>query len=240
MATEPVGFTEVVTHDPREASGARSGALAMLPLLAAYVPFALVVGSVVAAHGSRVAGWAGSVLIFGGSAHLAAIRTLDTAGPVAAVLTGLLVNARVLVYSAALARRWRGQPRWFRVAAAGLIIDPTWAAAEHDAAQSTDPRRQRHFFLAAGLTLGAGWSAAIALGALMGTRLDGLDLDIAIPLCLLGLIGPALRADGARPVIVAAASVALLTAGWPDGTGLFAAVAAGCAAGLASDRRSGP
>jgi predicted branched-subunit amino acid permease len=38
------------------------------------------------------------------------MRTLDDAGAVAAILTGLLINARLLVYSASLARRWAGQP----------------------------------------------------------------------------------------------------------------------------------
>ena len=219
-------------------SGARSGALAMLPMLAGYMPFALVIGSAIAAHGSPVAGWAGSWLIFGGSAHLAAIRTLDQAGAVAAILTGLLINARLLVYSTSLARLWRGQPRWFRVAAAGMIIDPTWAASEQHAAQCADPRERRRYFLAAGLTLGAGWSGAMALGAAIGARLDWLHLEIAIPLCLLGLVGPGLREPSARSVIVVAASVALLTASWPAGTGLLAAVAAGCATGLARDKRS--
>ncbi len=124
-------------------------------------------------HGAPVAGWAGSWLIYGGSAHLAALQTLDQSGAAAAILTGLLVNARLVVYSAALARRWPDQPRWFRFAAAGLIIDPTWAVAERHAESSADPAAQRRYFLAAGLTLGVGWSAAIAAGALLGARLDG-------------------------------------------------------------------
>ena len=60
----------------------------MVPLLVAYMPFALVIGATAAEHGSPVAGWAGSWLIYGGSAHLAAIRTLDEAGPVMAIITG--------------------------------------------------------------------------------------------------------------------------------------------------------
>src|SRR3954469_180799 len=108
----------------RSAAAARRGVLAMLPLLTGYVPFALVIGSVCAQHGAPLAGWTGSLLIFGGSAHLAAIRTLDSSGVAAAIFTGLLINARLMVYSASLARRWAGQPRWFRIAAAGLIIDP--------------------------------------------------------------------------------------------------------------------
>src|SRR4051794_31190895 len=64
---------EMETHPP---PGARAGALAMLTLLTAYVPFAFVIGSVAARQASPVAGWAGSWLIYGGSAHLAAMRTL--------------------------------------------------------------------------------------------------------------------------------------------------------------------
>lgn len=236
-AVIPTRIESSATTSVPSRSASRDGALAMLPLVAAYAPFALVVGSAVAAHGSPVAGWTGSWLIYGGSAHLATLRTLDDAGAVAAILTGLLVNARLLVYSASLARRWGAQPRWFRVVAAGMIIDPTWAAAERYADHCNDPRRQRQFFIAAGLTLGAGWSAAIAVGALMGARLDGLDLEIVIPLCLLGLVGAGLRASGARSVIVVAAVAALITTSWPAGTGTLVAVIAGCAAGLASDRR---
>jgi predicted branched-subunit amino acid permease len=230
--------TPVVSTQSDVRSAARSGALAMLPLLASYIPFALVIGSTAADHGAALAGWAGSLLIFGGSAHLAAIRTLDQGGPLAAILTGLLVNARLLVYSTSLARRWSEQPRWFRLAAAGLIIDPTWVAAERHAGRCPDLHQQRRYFLAAGLTLGAGWSGAMALGALMGARLDWLDLQIFIPLCLLGLVGAGLRAAGARSVMVVAAAVALLTASWPAGTGLLAAIVAGCAIGLANDKRS--
>jgi predicted branched-subunit amino acid permease len=218
-------------------SAARQGVQAVLPLLAAYVPFALVVGTVAAANGPALAGWAGSWLIFGGSAQLATMRTFGTAGPVAAILTGLLVNARLLAYSASLARRWGRQPRWFRVVAAAMVIDPTWAVAEHHAQQTADERDQRRHFLAAGLTLGSGWSLAVGAGALLGTRLDWLDLRIAVPLCLLALVGPQLRATADRPVIVTAAVVALVTAGWPSGTGLLAAIGAGCAAGLAARSR---
>lgn len=215
-----------------------AGALAMLPLIAAYAPFAVVIGAAVADHGAVLAGWAGSWLVFGGRAHLATIRTLDDAGPVIAIFTGLLINARLVVYSASLAGRWPQQPRWFRIAAAGLIIDPTWAAAERHAEQCDDLAQQRRYFIAAGLTLGCGWSGAIAAGALAGARLAWLDLDIVVPLCLLGLIGSALRTGGARSVIVVAALVAVLTVHLPAGSGLLLAIVAGTSVGVLHDRRS--
>ena len=142
--------------DVASPSATGAGILAMLPMIVAYAPFALVIGAAVAQHGAPLAGWAGSWLIFGGSAHLATIRTLDDAGAGIAILTGLLINSRLVVYSASLARRWPEQPMWFRVAAAALIIDPTWAAAERHADQCTDVVQQRRYFLAAGLTSVAG------------------------------------------------------------------------------------
>jgi predicted branched-subunit amino acid permease len=212
----------------------------MLPLVIGYMPFALVIGSAAADHGASVAGWAGSWLIFGGSAQLAAIRTVDDAGAAAAILTALLIHARLVVYSTSLAQRWSGQPRRFRLAAAALIIDPTWAVADQHAESCSDARAQRRFFFGAALTLGGAWSAAMAVGVMLGTRLDSVDLQIAVPLCLIGLIAGGLRDGGTRAVIVVAATTALLTAGWPSGTGLLAAVAAGCAVGIANDRRVRP
>ena len=232
------GMTDCETPS-RVTSPARRGALTMLPLLVGYAPFALVIGSAVADHGQPVAGWAGSWIIFGGSAQLAAIRTLDEAGAVAAILTALLIHARLVVYSTSMAQHWAGQPRWFRVTAAALIIDPTWAVAEQHAATSTDAREQRRFFFGAALTLGAGWSAAMAAGILLGARLDWLDLQIAVPLCLLAIVGGSLRTGGTRVVIAAAALTAFLTSGWPSGTGLLAAVAVGSLVGVANDRRRG-
>ena len=103
-----------------------------------------------------------------------------------------------------------GAAAWFRLAAAGLIIDPTWAVGRARTRRgATDLREQRGYFIAAGLTLGIGWSTAIAVGALIGARLDAVDLQIAIPLCLLGLVGAGLRRAGARSVIVVAAVVGL-------------------------------
>ncbi len=220
-----------------ERSAVRAGVLTMLPLLVAFIPFALVIGSAAADHGDPLAGWAGSWLILGGSAHLAAIRTIDSAGAIAAIFTGLLINARLIVFSTSLARVWVDQPRWFRLAAATLVIDPTWAVGQRHAAESADLREQRRYFMAAALTLATGWSATIAVGALMGARLDVVDLQVAIPLCLLALLGSGLRDRSSRSVIVVAAVVALVTAHWPSGTGLLAAVVLGCVAGATQTKR---
>jgi predicted branched-subunit amino acid permease len=139
------------------------------------------------------------------------------------------------VYSASLGRRWRDEPVWFRLVAAALIIDPTWAVAERRG-DAGSPRSRRNYFLASGLALGAGWSAMIAVGAVVGGRFGGDDLQVAVPLCLVALVGPPLAKAGNWVPVVVAAFVAVAASGWPGGTGFLAAIAAGCAAGAAADR----
>lgn len=210
---------------------ARLGALSMVPVLVAYVPYALVIGSVLAAHGGLAVGLAGTLAIFGGSAHLATVRSVEHAGVVAAILTGLLVNARVIVYSAGLARHWREQPWWFRVVAAPFVIDPTWAVGERLAADGFDLATHRRRFLAAGVTLAIGFSSTVAVGMLAGTRLPTGEMAIAVPLCLVAMVGTKLRDPAHRSVVVVAAAAAWITTSLPSGTGLLAATLAGCAAG---------
>jgi predicted branched-subunit amino acid permease len=218
---------------------ARSGVLETLPFVVGYAPFALVIGAFAAEQGSPWQGWTGSWLVYGGSAHLATLQAVDS-GVLVAVATGLLVNARLVVYSASLAHRWRDQPVWFRAVAAALVIDPTWAIAQRHAETGASPREQRSYFLASGLTLGAGWSAVMAIGAIAGTRAAGLDLDVVVPVCLAALLGPALRDPVDRIAALAGAVTMVFTHGWPSGTGIVAAIAAGIAAGAAGSALLAP
>ena len=217
------------------AAAARSGATAMLPMVVGLAPFALVIGATAAHQGAPVAGWTGSWLVFGGSAHLATLRAVDS-GLAVAVMTGLAVNARVLVYSASLRPQWARQPTWFRAVAAAMVIDPTWALAQRPGAPVTTLRDQRAHFLASALTLGVCWSTLIAIGALAGANAGGLDLDIAVPVCLAGLLGPALRDPADRIAALVGASVMVVTASWPANTGVLAAIAIGGAAGALADQ----
>jgi predicted branched-subunit amino acid permease len=128
----------------RERGEGWAGVLAMLPMVAGLAPFALVLGSAIANHATPVAGWAGIWPIFSGSAHLIVLQVVDEGGGASlAIASGLLVNARVGVYSASLAARWRGQPTWFRVVAAALLIDPTWALAEERSSRPGSAADQR-------------------------------------------------------------------------------------------------
>ena len=240
-ARPSVPSTEAVSTARQRAPGAaRAGVQAMVPYILGLSPVALIVGATIGANEARWAAWMGVWPIFSGNAHVATVRALHDAGAAVAILTGLAVNTRVAAYGFAVAARWQHQPRWFRLLAPGLLVDPTFAAAEHHAAHHPDPVEQRRFFLGAGLTLGVAFWALVTIGMFVGGRLGaGSGLDITVPLCLVVSLGARVRA---RPTAIAAtlgALVIVVTGGWPSGTGVLAALTIGTVGGLLAEGRWG-
>jgi predicted branched-subunit amino acid permease len=94
----------------------------MVPWLAGIVPFGLVIGvSVARADVPALTGWLTGPLIYAGSAQVATIGMLDAgAAPVIVVASALIINVRILFYSATMPRYWRGTPWWWRLVGAYL------------------------------------------------------------------------------------------------------------------------
>ena len=102
----------------------------MAPMVVVYVPFALLVGSAAASSANPLAAWLATWTIYGGAAHLAVLEVLaHGSGWVAAALVGLLVNARLSAYAAAMAPDWRSAPLARRALAGALLTDAPWALA---------------------------------------------------------------------------------------------------------------
>jgi predicted branched-subunit amino acid permease len=211
----------------------------MLPLLVGYLPFALTIGVAAADSTNPLAAWAGALLIFSGSAHLAVIELVrNGSGVAAAVGTGLLINARLTVYSSSLLPLWRQSPLRHRLLAAAVVIDPIWLVARRRQEHPGTTAERRAFFAGAAATLAAGWSAMIGAGALVGTPQDATSfLGICLPLSLSAIVVPHLRAAAGARCVCAAGVVAALTSSWPSGTGILVAMAAGAAAGSVRPHR---
>jgi predicted branched-subunit amino acid permease len=224
----------------RRGGEARRGAMAMAPMLIGYAPFAAVVGATVAAQQERLAAWAGTWLIYSGAAQLAVLGALGSGSGLAlTVAAGMIVNARLLVYSAALAPHWRTEQRWVRTLAAALLTDAVWALASRRYSEPGTPSQRRWYYFGAALTLWSGWVAMVTAAAMLGDRFKvDLGLGLAAPLCLLFLVAPALRTSGGRASAGAAALVALGAEVVAVDAGLVAAVSAGSVAGLLMERRN--
>ena len=108
---------------------ALAGARDMAPIAAGVAPFGVALGALLSSSAlGDAAGLAGSVLIGSGVAQLAAMQSFDAgnAVPVAAT-AGLVVNARLVVYGAALGPWFRHESKRMRRLLAAFIIDPMLA-----------------------------------------------------------------------------------------------------------------
>jgi predicted branched-subunit amino acid permease len=234
----------MTTTSPRGTASERAGAdwqagvRAAIPFVIGLAPFGVTVGAAVAASGDPLAAWTGTLLLYGGSAQLAVLQVLGTGAPVwTAILVGVLINARLMVYSGGLAPLWKGGRPWATVLGAATIVEPTWAMAEHRLRTGGPIGARAHYFGAAGM-LTVGWTAAVTLGTLIG-RVDGLasHLAVAVPLCLVAMVAPHLRLPGGIAAIAAAAGTAVVARAVVPGFELLPAMAAAAAAGLLAERR---
>jgi len=216
-----------------------AGARAMVPWLAGLVPFGLVIGvSAAQADIPALAGWLTGPLIYAGSSQVATIGMLDArAAPMVVVASALIINIRLVFYSATMARHWRDTPWWWRLAAAYLMVDPS-VAVGLDGYRRLSPRRAHAHYLGGAVLLWVSWLAAIGAGAMVGARWPTwLHLEFVIPLYLVGQTISKLAHPAQRQAILAAATVALLALSAPLQLGVAMAIAAGVAAGLAAEVR---
>ena len=206
------------------------------PVVLAYAPFGLALGATLAAtHVPPLIAWSSSPLLFGGAAQLLAVQLLDAgASAVLVVLAALVVNARMLLYSAALAPHTAAWPARWRWLGAYLLADPVYALAitRFAGPDADSPRDRLRYYLGVGLTMWVAWMGLTGAGVLLGGVLPAsLRLDLAAPLTFLLLLLPMLTS---RPAYAAAATggiVAVATSGLPLGLGLLAGAAAGIAVG---------
>jgi 4-azaleucine resistance transporter AzlC len=172
-----------------------------------------------------------SLLVFAGGAQFAAVGVVLAGGsPVAAVVAGLVLNARLLPFGFAVADvldgRW-----WTRLLGAHVMIDESVAFA----LRQRDRQRRRAAFWTCGLGLFLVWNLAVVLGALAGGVIgdtDAFGLDAAFPTVLLALVLPSLTGRGTRNAallgaVVAVAATPFLPAGLPVLLALAGLVLAG-------------
>jgi predicted branched-subunit amino acid permease len=217
----------------------RSALTDTLPLLTGMVPFGVVVGvTATVDHFDGPATLLASAALYAGTSQMAGFAQLAAGSlPVAVIATIMIVNARLLLYGAALEHRFRPQPRWFRWLAPAFIIDQTYATALD---RAPDPVREfRRYWLTLGGAVLVGWTSSIGAGMALGPFLpSGLPLEAAGIACLLGLLVPRLTERPAAIAALVATVAAVLGARLPSGTGILLATVLGMAAGAVCTRRA--
>jgi predicted branched-subunit amino acid permease len=171
--------------------------------------------------------------VYGGSAQLTTTTLLaHGTALLLAVASGLVVNLRLLLYSAAMGHRFAGHGRAFRWLAPHLMIDQTFLMAE------TRPelvgREFRRYWTALGLLVLAVWTTAVLAGTLLGPALPTLPhLPLVCTAMFLGLLVPRLTARPALAAAAAGAACAALVTPFAPALGIVAGATAGITVALA-------
>ena len=181
----PIALTAFVT-------GASFGAIAV----AAHIPIWLVCAM--------------SLLVFAGGSQFMVVGIVAAGGsPIAAVVAGLLLNARHLPFGLAIGDVL-GQRLAARIVGSHILGDETVAFAM---AQG-DRKAAKAVFWTCGLALFLTWNTGTLVGALIGQLIGDpsrFGMDAAFPAAMLALILPALKDRVTLRVAVLGAAIAVAT-----------------------------
>ena len=213
-----------------------SGARAIVPVLLALVPFAVAFGATATGSGlSALEALAMSVFVFAGAAQLAAVPLISAGASVAVVvLTVLVVNLRLTLYSASLAPHFRRLPLGWKGLLSYLLTDQAYAATitRFDDGQTQEPDK-RWYYLGVALAIWVTWQAAAMLGVFLGAwASEGWSLDFVLPLTFIALAVPAVKDRATAAAALSAGVAAVLAAALPLNLGLITAASVGVLGGL--------
>jgi predicted branched-subunit amino acid permease len=206
------------------------------------VPFGLALGAVIGATSINPwAALASGPLILAGAAQLATLRMLEAGShPVVIVASALLINLRLLLYSASLAPWFSGARLRLRLLLAASVIDQTHFVAVPRFERGDLGRRERvAYYAGASIWIVVAWLGSQSVAIVLGGELpDSARLDMAAPLALVGLLA---KSVATRPAVLAAVggvAIASLGAGAPFHSATLIATVAGIAAATALEVRA--
>jgi len=203
------------------------------------IAFGLVLGITIHAFDrDAAAGIIGAATVYGGSAQLTTVTLLSQQSALAlAVLSGVVVNLRLLLYSAAMGDRFAGQPRLFRWLAPHLIIDQTFLLAE--GRRELTGRVFRHYWLWLGGLVLLVWCSSVAAGEILAPVLPPLPhLTLVCTAMFLGLLLPRVVTRPAVTAALVGAVTAALVSQLVPQLGIVAGAVCGVAAAMARRPRS--
>ncbi len=207
--------------------------------LLALIPFAVAFGATAMGSGlSTLEALAMSVFVFAGAAQLAAIPLMSAGASVAVVvLTVLVINLRLTLYSASLAPHFRRLPAGWKGLLSYLLTDQAYAATitRFDDGQTEEPDK-RWYYLGVALAIWVTWQAATMLGVFLGSwASEGWSLDFVLPLTFIALAVPAIKDRMTAAAALSAGVAAVFAAVLPLNLGLITAALVGVLGGLVAE-----
>lgn len=218
----------------------RRGFKGMLPIVPGIIPFGAVMGTVSAdAHLSFFQTVSMNFLVFAGASQLAAIDLMNQqAAVIVVVATGLIINLRFLLYSAAMSPIVQQESFIKKFITAYCVTDQSYAVmiSEQDRFKSNHEAIQ--FYLGSCLCMVIVWQSSVIAGFIFGNFAPkSLSLDYAIPLSFVALLMPTLKNSKYVIVAIFSAVASLLLQQMPFKTGLIATAILGICLALFLTRK---
>ncbi|MCH7789207.1 MAG: AzlC family ABC transporter permease [Acidobacteria bacterium] len=211
-----------------------AGIRAAIPLALAALPFGLVYGlAVQESEVGSLAGASASWIVLAGAAQLSMLDLIDAdAAGMVVVGTALVINARMALYSAALAPVFADFSLPTRLLSSYLITDQSASLAIIEFDRRSEPGHRIRFYLGAALCFASAWWIGTVAGLFAGSAIpDGAQIGLTIPLMFLALLVPNITNRPALITAVTAAIISVATSPLPDGLNILLGALAGIAAG---------
>ncbi|MCS3409486.1 AzlC family ABC transporter permease [Serratia sp. AKBS12] len=187
---------------------ALQGAVAMLPLCLAVLPWGMLAGSMAMQSGLTAAQGLGmSAIVFAGASQLVALGMLKTgAGLLAILVSTFFITAQHFLYALRLRDCVAPLPLRWRLLLGFLLTDELFALT----GEQGPARFNRWYALGAGLTFYICWFLATWLGIAAASLgdLDGYGLDFSIAATFIAIVVPLIRT---LPVLACSLTALLLS-----------------------------
>ncbi|GAA0246084.1 AzlC family ABC transporter permease [Haladaptatus pallidirubidus] len=201
------------------------------------IPFGMVAG-VAAVNAGMPApqALAMSVFVFAGASQLAAADLIGRSAPAAVVvLTVLIINLRMMMYSASIAPYFKRQSARWKAGLSYFLTDQAYAVSLMKFEQNEETNR-RWYYLGVGATLWVTWQIATVAGIVLGASVPSeWHLDFAVPLVFLAVLVPSVTGRATVVAAVVGGGTAVAANGLPFNLGLVTAAVVGIVAGLLTE-----
>ncbi len=179
-----------------------------------------------------------TLLVFAGSAQLAALPLMAAHAPIWVIfLTALVVNLRFVIFSALMAPHFMHLPKRTRAWLGFVTGDVTVALFMQRYPDFDDQPGKLAYLKGLVYPNWLAWQVGSIIGILVGSQIPGSwGLGFAGTLAILCIMLPLIQNKATFSGVLVAGMVALITVQWPYKLGLLAAVLAGMAVAMIFQR----
>ena len=190
----------------------KSGLADAWPMFLAYIPIAMLWGTLAAAKGfSPLEALLMSALVYAGASQFVAIEMWANPLPVLLlVFTIFIINVRHVLYAASISRRIGDIPKRLHPLLMYVLTDEAWALLERKAL--TQPLTLG-YYIGVAVPLWPTWFISSGIGAWIGTKLPDpalIGLDFAFAAMFIAILAGFWKGPRTGAVIIASAIVAML------------------------------